>query len=426
MIRNPLIEDIRSNVHARPIPWKGLNRAHLVTEEEVTSFEGLGKLSLADRRAQVTADAAQYANTVSQVLLKDSRDDLVKYLLLFIADYAGMIPAFAEALAKHDGVLQALSKLLARGDEQVKQLAASALAAVVGYSSQPKLFSDALFLYVVTDLVNSKDDLDKQDLGAQILAKVLQSGSARAEFKNYESQAVPELKGLALNAPLQLQYSSLLVIWILSFDKTTCKRFINEFNIVDTLIAAAKKGVKEKIVRLCVATLANLIKLQPKSAIPVIIAEGQMQDGRVLPERKWNDEELVADLDFVNSTLVAAFESMTTFQEYLSELETKRLRWSPVHRNRAFWIENIDEFKKENWKYLKEVVNLAVNSTDPVTLAVACHDITEIVHQAPESVQVIAQAGGKVRILQLIGDGNTEVRYEALRASQMMLQYILA
>ncbi|GMM52955.1 H(+)-transporting V1 sector ATPase subunit H [Starmerella bacillaris] len=426
MIRNPILDEVRNNVDSRPIPWKGLNRANIVTEDEVQSFESLGKLTPPERLEQVRKDAPRYAGIVAQILSKDGREDLVKYLVLFIAEYSSTVPAFADSLVGIDEVWHCLAKMLTRGDEQIATLAAASLAALTKTKLNEET-STAFFDYVVdTLLCAGSDEIDQKDLGAQLLATVLQNNASRVPFRKYEQRAVPELGRLALTAPLQLQYSSLLVLWILSFDKHAGNRYLNQFNIVPTLLDVAQRGVKEKIVRLCIATLANLVRLIPQAAIPVIIAEGAMTNGKVLPDRKWNDEELQSDLDYLNTTLVEAFDSMTTFEEYLAELQAHKLRWSPVHRNRAFWMENIDEFRKDDWAVLKRLVALALQSKDNVTLAVACHDIAAIVHQNSDAVQVISRAGGKVRIMELIGDSDNDVRYEALRASQVMLQHILA
>jgi len=59
-----------------------------------------------------------------------------------------------------------------------------------------------------------------------------------------------------------------------------------------------------------------------------------------LQSRRWSDEEITDDLDFLKSELSTRLENLTTYDEYVSELESGHLVWSPVHESEEFWKEN--------------------------------------------------------------------------------------
>lgn len=59
-----------------------------------------------------------------------------------------------------------------------------------------------------------------------------------------------------------------------------------------------------------------------------------------LQSRKWSDDEIVEDLDYLSTELKSRVEGLTTYDEWLSEVESGHLVWSPVHESEEFWREN--------------------------------------------------------------------------------------
>lgn len=425
MIRNPVLDEVRSSIHSKPIPWNGLVRANVVDENEVQSFESLGKLSSQERHHKVAEESQKYAELVAQLLLKDIRDDIVKYLVLFMVEYGEGIPSFAAALAKQTPIYDALSQRFSRKDSQIATLSAVALSILATSGTlAPAASVEATFRFIVSNfLKNAKNDIHLKDLGAQLIARLVQDNNYRSQFGQFAESAIPSLTDLVSTGPLQVQYTSLVTLWILSFDKVEAVKFLTEFNVVKTIIDTCRQAIREKIVRVGIAVLANLLRFAPKTAVPVLIAEDALPASKLIAQRKWTDEELIADLEYVTSTLTTAFHNMTTFEEYSGELKTKNLRWSHVHTNLGFWSENIEEFSKNNWDVLKQLINL-LNSSNEATVAVAAHDIAEVVKHKPEAAAVVTESGGKIKLMELISHENAEVRFEALRATQSLLAHI--
>lgn len=72
-----------------------------------------------------------------------------------------------------------------------------------------------------------------------------------------------------------------------------------------------------------------------------------------LSTRKWSDEDVLEDVQFVRDELEKNFESLTTYDEYTSELASGHLSWTPVHESDEFWRENATRLNDKNYKQLK-------------------------------------------------------------------------
>jgi V-type H+-transporting ATPase subunit H len=93
-----------------------------------------------------------------------------------------------------------------------------------------------------------------------------------------------------------------------------------------------------------------------------------------LATRKWSDEDILEDVQFLRDELEARFESLTyvssphdrcplvtlawnrTWDEYTSELTSGHLSWTPVHDSDFFWKENVTRLNEKDHLYLKFVV----------------------------------------------------------------------
>lgn len=56
--------------------------------------------------------------------------------------------------------------------------------------------------------------------------------------------------------------------------------------------------------------------------------------------RKWSDEEIEEDLNYLSTELKGRLEGLTTFDEYMNELDSGKLVWGPTHDSEDFWKEN--------------------------------------------------------------------------------------
>jgi len=74
-----------------------------------------------------------------------------------------------------------------------------------------------------------------------------------------------------------------------------------------------------------------------------------------LAGRKWSDEDILADVKFIRDELNERFQSLTTYDEYTSELSSGHLTWTPVHESDDFWKENAVKLNEQDYAQLKYV-----------------------------------------------------------------------
>ena len=100
----------------------------------------------------------------------------------------------------------------------------------------------------------------------------------------------------------------------------------------------------------------------------------------LLQQRKFEDEDIEADIKYLFDKLNESVQDLSSFDEYASEVKSGRLEWSPVHKSTKFWRENASRLTDKNYELLKILINLLETSKDPQVLSVACYDIGEFVH----------------------------------------------
>jgi V-type H+-transporting ATPase subunit H len=52
----------------------------------------------------------------------------------------------------------------------------------------------------------------------------------------------------------------------------------------------------------------------------------------------------------------------SSYDEYVTEIRSGRLEWSPVHRSEKFWRENADRLNEKNYELLKILIHLLESS----------------------------------------------------------------
>jgi len=174
---------------------------------------------------------------------------------------------------------------------------------------------------------------------------------------------------------------------------------------------------------------------------------------QTLSGRKWTDEDIVADLEVLATELQKNAHELTyatappprgspralqrahgrallargrpprrrSFEEYAAELRSGKLEWSPMHRSDTFWKQNAQRLNEQNYELLRILARLLSTSTDPTILAIAAHDVGEYVTAYPRGKRFIQELGAKQRIMELMGNENPTVRYEALLSTQKFM-----
>ena len=183
---------------------------------------------------------------------------------------------------------------------------------------------------------------------------------------------------------------------------------------------------KEKTTRLIVSTLYNLLVKNQKSLLPTAVLArlpGLLQN---LASRHLTDPDLLEDLESLKELLDDYTRTKTTFDEYVAEVQSGHLRWSPPHRSQVFWAENarrILEF--ENGEVARRLADIMRKpwDSDKQVLAIACNDIGCLVRGVPEKRHQLEKVGLKRRVMELMQSDDENVRWESLRALGGWLKY---
>lgn len=313
-------------------------------------------------------------------------------------------------------------RLLAHEDQAVPLLAAKVLNYLI--AATETVSEDVLnpFLDWYRDTVAMQDqNTDLQSLAVQALSSILRSSENRSIFWKNEAncQSLSEL--LDKHGEVQLQYNVLLVQWLLSFDAPIAKELNKKTGAIDRLTKIARASIKEKTTRLAIATLKNLAKVAPEQNVGAMLQADLLPFLKTLSSRQWQDPDIKEDLDYLTEVLSARKKEMTSFDEYVTEIESGNLTWSPPHRSDEFWSSNASSLSKDDNKLVKSLARILSTSKEPVVLAVACHDIGAFVKGYPEGRNIVQKIGAKSKVLELMGSGDSELRYEALQTVQILL-----
>jgi len=200
---------------------------------------------------------------------------------------------------------------------------------------------------------------------------------------------------------------------------------MNKFNVIPILADILSDSVKEKVTRIILAVFRNLIEKPEDGQVSkehciAMVQCKVLKHLTILEQRKFDDEDVTGDVEFLTEKLQSSVQDLSSFDEYATEVKSGRLEWSPVHKSK-FWRENAQRLNEKNYELLRILIHLLESSKDPLVLSVASFDIGEYVRHYPRGKHVIEQLGGKQLVMQLLAHEDPNVRYEALLAVQKLM-----
>lgn len=208
--------------------------------------------------------------------------------------------------------------------------------------------------------------------------------------------------------------------------KRNAHTYPRDHDIIPLYAQLLRVSPKEKISRLLLATLYNLLSSNKDTLLPASIQARLPALLGNIRGRHVTDADLLEDLEKLKRMLEEYSKSQTTFDEYAAEVRSGHLRWSPPHRNQIFWKENarriVDEDKGDLPKKLAEILSKAWES-DKQVLAIGCNDVAFLVKELPDKKTTLEKMGLKTRVMELMKDSEESVRWESLRAVGEWLRY---
>lgn len=466
------LASLQSNIRQRPIPWDGAVRAGTLTEEQLAKIRAVDKAKKDVRKQTVEADLDGYRllfvggpGNKSVLELAAKRQDVVQYILVLLSDLLDSIPALAKALFKNGDPYRHFLPLLAHSanpEDPIPLLTSTVLVSLMAGSRDESTATVDKALPVIFSYLSSltkNSDAGLQDIGVQEYSSLLYGRVTRQQFWDQRSETVAPLidilraaagvdagdasaslwssttgtgragfeGSLSGGVGLQLLYHVLLVMWQLSFEASKVGDDLNdEYDIVSLYTRLLRLSQKEKTTRLLISTLYNLLSSNQNTLLPIAVLARLPALLQNLAGRQFPDPDLRDDLGNLRELLDEYTRTKTTFDEYVGEVNSGHLRWSPPHRNTVFWAENARKIlEHENGEIVRSLALIMSKpwENDKAVLAIACNDIGCLVREVPEKRSQLEKLGLKTRVMELMAEADENVRWESLRALGGWLQY---
>ncbi|KAF9899649.1 H(+)-transporting V1 sector ATPase subunit H [Lobosporangium transversale] len=427
LVSNSFLDELTAGHRARPIPWEGYQRASLITQVELNYIKAIEKKSGEDLSRVVDKEGNVYGELLINLLQKLVRVDTIQSILVLIddllLDHDERADYFLQ-LNQADASLPfaPLLKCLRSEDEFVPLKAGKILTTLLcASSSKPNIqVAEELFRWTTVQLQSKNPGV--VDLAVQILESVLQKQHVRIVYWNTPQAVDALIKILRVETPTpQMQYQVIYVFWILTYNEEIAQELNRKYDLIPQLVDIAKSAIKEKVVRVVIATLRNLAEKAPDANLAAMAAVKLLPFCENLSGRKWSDGDILDDINYLKEELETNFQTLTTFEVYQAELQSGRLTWSPPHLSEQFWIKNWKEFKNDNYALLRVLARLLSVSNEPIVLSVAASDIGHYVKRDPGSKKFLQDIGVKQRIMELMSHPDQEVRYNSVNTSWSLI-----
>jgi len=413
------IEDRDSEVLARKVDFKKYAEAKVISPRDaqvLTDYvdqNAEGKNDLLTERGKDIATA--FLTVLSQI---NQRNDM-EYILAVLDDLLwtdrNAVRYFDPATAPAP-LLRLLNAERSSGSSYVVQKAASILSVILRDRETPE---PEFFAWILARLRDPKDPLlVKAALPA--LKNILKNPKSHERFAM--DGGFRSLMNLTVDmSNTQMQYLVIFCLWLLSFNPAMLAEF-KQHQAVNMLVELAKKGPREKVIRVIMATLRNLLNKEDFN--DEMVFAGLVKVLYLMNQRKLKDQDLLEDIKAVDNRLEEVVETLSSFDMYQSECNSGRLSWTPVH-TADFWRENITKFEDGNYALIQRLINL-LDSDDWKVKEVACYDLGEFARFHPDGRMVITKMRGKTKLMSLLGGGKDDkipesVRKQALLAVQKLM-----
>lgn len=221
---------------------------------------------------------------------------------------------------------------------------------------------------------------------------------------------------------VQLLYEASLCVWLLTFLPAAAEATLSTGALAG-LIETARAATKEKVVRVALAALRNLLESDgsaPGARAAAVAASGRL--AATLRLKAFHDEEVLASIAALEAAAAAGAKAAGGFERYRQEVLSGALDWGGGRSSDSFWREHALGLEEHGFAVVKALCAiLSSPSAPPRALAVACFDVGCIAAALPHGRVVISEAGGKAACMRLMAHEDEEVRKQALIATQKLL-----
>ncbi|KAJ3624167.1 hypothetical protein MTP99_017812 [Tenebrio molitor] len=466
-----VLQQRATDIRSQKVNWQSYFQSQMISQEDHQFIVAFDVPDSSKREHLLHNDRMQCAQTFLNLLGHVSKDQTLQYILVLIDDMLQedrtRVEIFHEyATKKKESVWGPFLNLLNRQDGFITNMTSRIIAKIACWSHTAMERSDLHFYltWLKDQLKMQYDDLaanlakydavrgpngdqpteiytevsfsvDEQHPPTEItnneyiqsvarcLQMMLRIDEYRFAFVSVDGISTL-LSVLSGRVNFQVQYQLVFCLWVLTFNPLLAEK-MNKFNVIPILADILSDSVKEKVTRIILAVFRNLIEKPEDAQVAkehciAMVQCKVLKQLNILEQRKFDDEDVAGDIEFLTDRLQSSVQDLSSFDEYATEVKSGRLEWSPVHKSK-FWRENAQRLNEKNYELLRILIHLLEQSKDPLVLSVASYDIGEYVRHYPRGKHVIEQLGGKQLVMQLLAHEDPNVRYEALLAVQKLM-----
>ncbi|URE31863.1 hypothetical protein MUK42_16385, partial [Musa troglodytarum] len=400
----------------RDIPWETYMSAKLITETHLQLLRRYDKKSASERAALLDEDGPAFVRVFMNILSDISEEETVEYVLavideiwlqegnLFIQDKSSKILTLI--VSAHPKVQDGL---VPSGESSHSK----------SMISNTDMVLNGLLDWLCSQLKTPSNPSHSVPMAINCLAILLREPWVRVSFIQSDGVKllIPLISPASTQQSIQLLYETCLCIWLLSYYDAAVD-YLATTRVLPRLVEVVKGSTKEKVVRIIVLTLLNLL---PKAACGAqMIDLGLPQIVQSLKAQAWSDEDLLGALNQLEDGLKERIKTLSTFDKYKQEVLQGNLDWYPMHKDPGFWRENITNFEENNFQILRVLITILDTSSDPTALSVACYDLSQFIQYHPAGRIMVSDLKAKDRVMKLMNHENAEVTRHALLCIQRL------
>jgi len=408
-------------IRQQTVPWTAYGR--LVDDNTVQLMIKFDKQPESSQERLLSKGKVEYGTAFVALLNNLHSQDALQYILTLINDILTTDPErvdlFHSLAARGADPYTPLLRLLNRNNWYILRTAMDILSVLFSTPDVtiPRALQDGLVIWLVKLLQAS--NVPEYVLPSCILAtgRVLRIQANRVTFaKAMGINALTPLLSKHENA--QLLYNVCFCLWLLSYNPEAVS-FMNAPGLLRSLVELCKSAPKEKVIRVTLATLKNIVSVGQFNSDLVDL--GLLRAVQLLSNKKWADDDIVEDLTYLSDSLQLQVRELSTYEKYQMEVSGGHLDWTPVHTNDQFWIENINKFEGKDFEIVRVLVQYLRHETPSTALCVALNDLGEFAKHHARGKKILSDLHAKERIMDLLAHEDAKVRKHALLCIQKLL-----
>ncbi|KAL6577977.1 hypothetical protein OROMI_010305 [Orobanche minor] len=426
----------------RDIPWETYMTTKLITGTGLQLLRRYDKKPENYKAQLLDDDGPAYIRVFVSILRDIFKEETVEYVLALIDEMLSANPKRArlfhdKSLADED-TYEPFIRLLWKGNWFIQEKSCKILSFIV--SERPKSQDGAiangslklkkeittindvlkgLVEWLCTQLKNPSHPSRGVPTAINCLATLLKEPMVRSSFVQADGVKllIPLISPASTQQSIQLLYETCLCVWLLSYYEPAIE-YLATSRSLPRLIEVVKGSTKEKVVRVVILTLKNLLHKGTFGAQMVDLGLPQLVQN--LKAQAWSDEDLLEALNQLEEQLKVNIKQLSSFDKYKQEVLLGHLDWSPMHKDPIFWRDNITNFEEHDFQILRVLITVLDTSSDPRTLAVACYDLSQFIQYHPAGRIIVTDLKAKERVMKLMNHENAEVTKNALLCIQRL------